>query len=247
MGRTFAIGDIHGDLDALNLLLSRLPELTSDDTLVFLGDYIDSGPDSKGVCERLMALPGTVPAKIVWLRGNHEDAWLKVMDEGWPGFVMPKGNGCHAAMRSFRGMAEDDEIDQEAFHALFSGSFFPPEVVAWMAAMPSWYEDDHAIYVHAGLVQKNGVWLHPSEVEDPTGMLWTRADEFFLKYAGKTVVVGHTGTNTLPEGESLYTPDDNDDLYWAGRSAYCIDTGCGKSGFLTALQLPERLVYESRN
>ena len=44
-GRTFAIGDIHGDLAALELLLARLPTLTAEDTLVFLGDYIDRGPE----------------------------------------------------------------------------------------------------------------------------------------------------------------------------------------------------------
>ena len=48
-GRTFAIGDIHGDLAALAKLFERLPGLTTADTVVFLGDYIDRGPNSAGV------------------------------------------------------------------------------------------------------------------------------------------------------------------------------------------------------
>ena len=48
-GRTFAIGDIHGDLAALATLFERLPDLVAGDTVVFLGDYIDRGPNSAGV------------------------------------------------------------------------------------------------------------------------------------------------------------------------------------------------------
>jgi len=92
--RTFVIGDIHGDLQALNVLLSRLPPLDNKDTLVFLGDYIDRGPDSAGVVQAMRyRIPASTMAKVVTLRGNHEDAWLRVIDEGWPGFVLPPGNG----------------------------------------------------------------------------------------------------------------------------------------------------------
>ena len=48
------------------------------------------------------------------------------------------------------------------------GQFFPDEVVDWMNALPYFYEDDHAIYVHAGLVEKDSKWLHPSETDNPT-------------------------------------------------------------------------------
>src|SRR5262245_10537927 len=82
-GRTFAIGDIHGDIAPLHRVLGRLPPLQADDTVVFLGDYLDRGPRSKDVVEQLMSFPGRTPAKVVCLRGNHEDAWLRVCREGW--------------------------------------------------------------------------------------------------------------------------------------------------------------------
>ena len=68
---------------------------------------------------------------------------------------------------------------------------------------------------------------------------------FFREYRGKHLVIGHTTTNELPQELSKYTPADPDDL-WAGDYVTALDTGCGKGGFLTAFELPSRLVYESR-
>ena len=72
--------------------------------------------------------------------------------------------------------------------ALLSGSFFPEDVVAWMKSLPYFYENDHAIYVHAGLPQRDGTYPHPSELDDKTVLLWIRTLEFFRDYRGKRVV-----------------------------------------------------------
>src|ERR1700753_1372964 len=102
-GRTFAIGDIHGETGQLFNLMPTLPTLTEADTVVFLGDYVDRGPHSKEVIAFVRDLPRQIKAKVVALRGNHEDAWLKVVDEGWDEFVLPPPNGCLTTMRSFTG------------------------------------------------------------------------------------------------------------------------------------------------
>jgi serine/threonine protein phosphatase 1 len=240
MGRTIAIGDIHGDLAALERLFVRLPALTTDDTVVFLGDYVDRGPHSKEVVARVRAFPAETAAKVVTLRGNHEDGWLRVIDDGWVEFAFPPGNGCRPCLASFRPDLVDD------LDALFSGSFLPADVVAWMRTLPFWYEDDNAIFVHAGLPQVDGRWRHPSEVADPRVLIWQRARAFYLEYKGKPVVCGHTRASSMPPGMSQYTPDDPEDLFWAGGGVYLIDTGAGKDGFLTALELPSGQVYESR-
>jgi serine/threonine protein phosphatase 1 len=247
-GRTFAIGDIHGDLTALQMLFERLPALTRDDTVVFLGDYIDRGPESAGVIDFVRTYEDKGPAKVVALRGNHEDAWLQVIEKGWPEFILPRTNGCLESYRSFIGAEQpaDDAIPEPAeLQAMFKGSFFPRAVVKWMRALPFFYEDDHAIYVHAGIKRTNGEFPHPSEVTPQRALLWLRDRDFFTNYRGKLVVFGHTTTRTLPNELSTHTPEDPADL-WAGPSCIGLDTACGKGGFLTAFELPARVVYESR-
>lgn len=246
--RTFIIGDIHGDLDALERVLIRMPPLTAEDTLVFLGDYLDRGPYSREVIQRIRTLHETLPAKIVALRGNHEDGWLRVHGGAWPDFVTPASNGCIATYRSFKGddvtvprMLEPAEIIE-----MNSGMFFPEDVLQWMRALPYFYEDEHGIYVHAGVDKaSDGTWNHPRDVAPLAKLLWLRTGEFFSSYIGKRIVVGHTSTDHLPPELSTFTPDDPRDM-WVRDKVFAIDTGAGKGGFLTALELPSEKVYESR-
>jgi serine/threonine protein phosphatase 1 len=248
VARTFAIGDIHGDLEALQRIFERLPPRQEGDTVVFLGDYVDRGPCSAQVIGFVRGLARDGPAKVVALRGNHEDAWLRVIDRGWPEFVLPPGNGCLAALRSFLDKTNrppelpprSDEVKP-----LMTGSFFPADVVSWMRQLPHWYEDEHAIYVHAGLPHGKKGFLHPSEVATPAALLWLRDEDFFRNYSGKLVVFGHTATALLPPELSTYTPEDPLDI-WAGPCCVGLDTGAGKGGFLTGLELPAMRVYESR-
>ena len=248
--RTFAIGDVHGELQQLFALLGSFPELDAGDTIVFVGDYLDRGPQSAQVLDYVRTgLPAQTPAKVVALRGNHEDAWLKVVSNGWNAFVDPPGNGCLATLRSYLGgplPVEDEQPKREELQPLRTGSFFPMDVLDWLGELPYFYEDEHAIYVHAGLTKhESGRWSHPSELADKTPLLWLRTEEFFLGYRGKRVVFGHTTTECLPQELSQYTPDDPTDL-WAGENVIGIDTGCGSGGFLTAIELPALNVYESR-
>ncbi len=261
-GRTFAIGDLHGDLDALGRLLGKVPRLGADDTIVFLGDYLDRGPCSAQVVERVRELAASGPPRVVALRGNHEDAWLKVIDQGWFEFLIVRSNGCLETLRSYQGRLpanaraapdlaaaaaalERDTPTAEDFAAMERGSFFPPEVVAWMRDLPYFYEDEHAIYVHAGIKRHGHDFPHPSQVTPPSALLWLRDRDFFVNYRGKPVVFGHTVTRSLPPELSSFTPEDPTDL-WAGPACVGLDTGCGKGGFLTGLLLPERQVFESR-
>ena len=77
---TIAIGDIHGNLSALVDLLNQIRrECGRTDTVVFLGDYIDRGPDSKGCVDAILEFRTEVPAEVLCLLGNHEDWMLRSM------------------------------------------------------------------------------------------------------------------------------------------------------------------------
>jgi len=247
--RTFAVGDLHGGLDDLFQLLSCFPELDDQDTIVFIGDYVDRGPKSAQVVDYVRKLSSMTPAKVVALRGNHEDAWLRVVEEGWDEFVTPPLNGCLAAYRSFVAgpIPKDADLPRSDERMMIqSGAFFPDDVVDWLRSLPFWYEDEHAIYVHAGLPPKpGGGFMHPREVQAPVAMLWTRDEDFFRNYRGKKVVIGHTLTEYLaaeiPEGVMS-----EDCGIWTCGDVIGIDTGCGHGGYLTAIELPTWNVYDSR-
>jgi serine/threonine protein phosphatase 1 len=249
VSRSFIIGDIHGDFAALARVLGQLPPLESTDTLVFLGDYLDRGPESAQVIALLIGLPERTPAQVVALRGNHEDAWLRVLDEGWDNFVATPKNGTLATLRSFAGgpVPEPDEAPtRDEFAAMSNASFFPKPVTRWLRSLPYWYENEHGIYVHGTLPSRaDGSFPHPREVEPPATLAWSNDPSFFLSYTGKPVVVGHISTRSLPHGLSEHTPDDPTDLFRHGN-VFGLDTGSGTGGFLTALELPTAAVYESR-
>src|SRR5690606_32419242 len=127
----------------------------------------------------LRRLPRMTRANVVTLRGNHEDAWLHVRQHGWRDFVRPPAHGCLAAYRSFVGgpVPGPDEHPLEAEVAAFEqGTFFPPDVVSWLQGLPYWYEDEHAIYVHAGLPKgHDGGFVHPRQLPSPPiQVLWLR-------------------------------------------------------------------------
>lgn len=245
--RTFVFGDIHGEFGHLQNAWTKLPALEASDTLVFLGDYLDRGHQSKEVIAWLMSLPGRTPAKVVCLRGNHEDAWLQVLAEGWDGFVLPPEHGCLATLRSYVGgeaPAEGETARMAEMGLLCNGYFLPADVVRWLTCLPFWYEDDHGIYVHAGLPRANRGFAHPRDVENPRLLAWRRSDDFVKNYRGKDVFFGHTPTALLPQELSLHTPDDATDAFLTDDCCG-LDTGCGMGGFLTVLELPGRVLYES--
>jgi serine/threonine protein phosphatase 1 len=247
--RSFIFGDIHGDLAALERTLRLLPPLDRADTLVFLGDYLDRGPHSAQVIERVMGLPEYTPARVVALRGNHEDAWLRVLDEGWDNFVATPKNGTLATLRSFTGLPVPDPDatpTNSELEAMSNASFFPGRVITWLRSLPYWYENEHGIFVHGALpARADGSFPHPGEVEPECTLVWCSDPSFFHSYTGKRVVVGHTSTHHLPQALSEHTPGDPSDMFRHG-SVFGLDTGSGSGGFLTVLELPAARVYESR-
>lgn len=174
MGRIFAVGDIHGCLDKLVPLMGMINIDFKRDTLVFIGDYIDRGPDSKEVVDYLIDLTRR-QTSVVLLKGNHElmlQAYLSGTDRY--GFL---ANGGRATMDSYY---------KDSDH---SGSNpIPGTHLDFFDSLRLYYVTDKYIFVHAGL--KPNI---PLEKQEEWDMLWIR-DEFISSDFdfGKCVIFGHT-------------------------------------------------------
>ena len=175
MGRIFAIGDIHGCLDKLRKLLALIDADWAQDTVVFMGDYIDRGPASKEVVDAVLDLRRK-HERVVCLMGNHERMFLNWLDGREEDLFL--ANGGRNTLRSY-GIAPDD-YDREAK--------VPPDHLEFFRSLLPYYETETHLFVHAGV--RPGL---PMEIQDPHDMIWIR-HEFFLADHGlnKTVVFGHT-------------------------------------------------------
>jgi serine/threonine protein phosphatase 1 len=233
--KTFVVGDIHGRCAQLLGLLEMLPREGSTDTLIFLGDLIDRGPDVPGVVEHVLNLCTQNPERVICLRGNHEQMLLDFVD----GISMTWLETATGGDRTFEQYAETplrlrNESDFDRARDLLAAKI-PVNQIEFIRQRPLYHEDNHAIYVHAGL--ENG--KHPSE-SSSHALLWTRDEDFYKSYYGKPCVFGHTPTPFLP---------------WRGRlgrhgiyvfnSAIGIDTGYNLQSPLTCLSLPDFTLYQT--
>jgi serine/threonine protein phosphatase 1 len=195
--RLYAVGDIHGRLDLLDQMLeiiakdsaSREPARTE---LIFLGDYVDRGSESKGVVDRL-AKWGPEDTGAVFLKGNHEDLLLSFLDEPLSGLDWLH-NGGEATLMSYgiNAGAINDALWQgrpglREAAALFR-SRLPGEHLRFYQSLKFSYRAGDYFFVHAGV--RPGIALDDQTEED---MIWIRGE--FLSYPydfGAVIVHGHT-------------------------------------------------------
>ena len=232
---TFVIGDLHGRRTQLRRLLEMLPRDPERDTVVLVGDLVDRGSEIPGAVEDVIALRLDNPERTVCLRGNHEQMLLDFVDEG-------KTLWLHAAVGSEQTIEQytgervriRSERDFETLRRNFRAAL-PSSHLEFFRSLPLFYEDDYALYVHAGLDGD----LHPRDT-DSHHLLWSRDGEFFKNYTGKPCVFGHTPTPLLPLRGRL----GHHGIYMC-HSAVGIDTGYVDASPLSCLQLPALHVYQS--
>jgi serine/threonine protein phosphatase 1 len=217
-GRLLVVGDIHGCRHELDVLLTGFG-LVPGDTVVFLGDYVDRGPDVRGVIDRLLALAENRAVRSIFLRGNHEDMLLGYLGRGGQYGEAFLANGGDVTLRSYG-------IAGRASPARFEAAL-PPRHLEFIEATQLLYAEGDYLMVHAG--------VHPDRTLDRQvahDLLWIR-DEFIARphRLGKTVIFGHTPLSNVLE----------DLPYKIG-----IDTGCVYGGMLTGLELPSLTVHAVR-
>jgi serine/threonine protein phosphatase 1 len=177
--RIFVIGDIHGCLIKLEKMLKKIdwrPE--NHEELVFLGDYIDRGPDSFGVVEKVLELKNRWRGRVVLLKGNHEQMFMDFINGNE--YVDINSNGMPLTLHSYN-----------------SNQPFPVSHISFYESLVLYYETENYIFAHAGL--RPEVPLSEQTEDD---LLWIRDEFIYSPYDfGKTVIFGHT-----PYSEPVFLP-----------------------------------------
>jgi len=217
----YAIGDIHGCLNALRSLLGQLP-LKDGDELLFLGDYIDRGPQSREVVDFILA-----DRKPNWrfLRGNHEQLILDWLDG-----ISPHAsstwllNGGLKTLQSYAGQTDLDEVREEDEEKLKRSIL--PEHIEFFNSLPFFHDTPDAYFCHAGVNLDK-----PLTRQSPDDLLWIRK-KFILdpRPTPKLIVHGHTPAASVD----------------VSKDRINLDTGCVYGGHLTAMSLPDRKLYQTR-
>jgi serine/threonine protein phosphatase 1 len=177
----YAVGDIHGRDDCLRLLHAEISaharSQPGEKLLVYVGDYVDRGPDSADVVDRVMAGPPEDIDRQVTLMGNHEEMMLAYYSRQ-DDFKMFLFNGGDKTIRSYGN-------DKERLHRHLN----------WMSELPLYYREGRYLFVHAG------IWPgRPIEKQRPADLLWIR-NRFLddTRDHGCIVVHGHTPIPGRPE------------------------------------------------
>lgn len=166
--RTLVIGDIHGCNKALNGLLEVI-QPASDDTLIFLGDYVDRGPDSRGVLDTLIALKSQI--NLVCLLGNHEIMFRGVIQGLNPALWLEIGG--RPTLTSYGGKL----------------SLVPEDHLDFLCNLLPYYETDEHLFVHANYDAALPLTEQPEEL-----LYWEHLGNHFPQphTSGKHVFLGHT-------------------------------------------------------
>jgi serine/threonine protein phosphatase 1 len=218
VSRLYVIGDIHGRSDLLDRMTAAIkrdlgPHPSDESLTVTLGDYVDRGPDSRGVVDRLMRNPFSMP--YVALRGNHEQLFMSFLTAATVGPVWRDLGGLET-LHSYGVpvtslmMGNNFENAAQAFRQAV-----PESHVKFLSSLSNSLTVGNYFLCHAGV--KSGI---PLERQQPEDLLWIR--ESFLnskKNFGKIVVHGHTPCEQVEELPNRIN----------------IDTGAYATGRLTCL------------
>lgn len=232
MKRTLVISDIHGELELFEQLLANVQYNPLHDQLILLGDYVDRGPDSRKVLDKVIQLKAQ---GAIVLKGNHEDMMIKALttddERAWKHWA--HRNGGNNTLQSY-GFSESEFIVPE------DKDFVKPVLhsekltghLAFVQSLEPIIEYDDTIFVHAG--------VHPTTPiadTDPYVLMWIR-EEFYANYSeDKTVIFGHTPTTVLHNDKNNHT------IYFGENRIIGIDGAAVYGGQLNCLELPAKVMH----
>jgi serine/threonine protein phosphatase 1 len=170
-GRTIAVGDIHGCAAALKGLLEKIAP-TPQDTIITLGDYVDRGPDTRGVIDALLELGKQ--CNLVALMGNHEEMMLEVVRDKQAPYRWLQFGGV-------------ETLDSYGF--VGNMSVIPESHFDFFRSMKDYYETEDHIFTHANYNPQL-----PLEKQTKHALRWQKLTDFTpaAHHSGKRAIVGHT-------------------------------------------------------
>ena len=241
---TLAIGDIHGNIRALDDLLDKIsPEVSANDTVVFLGDYIDRGPDTKQCIDRILQMRQASSAKVVALLGNHEEWMIRTYQDhtrhswilGMGGFSTIQSYSEDAAFALTEAMENlGPRVVTERVslpYQLFFDSV-PPEHQSFFLSLSIFCRTPEAVCVHGGLDPT----VAEVEEQKPEHLIWG-GDGFPELYQGSDYVIYGHANNPVMDSAGWPHPR------IVGRTSG-LDTI--EEGVLTAFRVPDGAVFQSR-
>lgn len=221
MRRIIMISDIHGCIDLFDQLLTKVHYSPDHDQLMLLGDYVDKGPHSQKVVERVMQLVQN--HKAIALRGNHDQRLVDLVRGNDPQ-VRAKfaQHGGIPALQSYCGITDitltDEIIDRSKKHIEDKYA----DHLDFLDQLPLYHEDEHHIYVHAGLNPLIADWREQSDHD----FMYIKGDFYNNPTnVAKKVIFGHTKTADIHSSADV----------WFSEDKIGIDGGCSYGMQLNAL------------
>ena len=209
----WAIGDVHGCHAQMRSILNYIDSADSVAPVIFVGDYVDRGEDSKNVLSDILELQKTADREVICLKGNHEEMVLRFLDDPGktgPGWLRYGGLQTLASF-SVRANASDPDQLAQTRDALVEA--MGDEMITWLREMPSCWVSGNVAVTHAGANPNS-----PMSEQTTKSLHWGHPDfERIPRQDGMWVVHGHTIVDQ-PKIE-------------AGRIS--IDTGAYATGHLT--------------
>ena len=227
--RTFAIGDIHGGFKALIQVLNQL-ELTEEDHLIFMGDYVDGWSEAAQVIDFLIDF--SKKFNCIFIKGNHDvwcENWLKDENDVNPSWFM---HGGKETIDSYAGFSKEEKQEHLAF---------------FQALQMYHLDDENRLFLHAGFTSMHGVEKESYPHKFCTDRtLW----EMALALDKKIEVTANNYPKRLQHYHEIYightpTTNYNEEFPMNAANIWNVDTGAAFKGKVTALNIETKAFYQS--
>ncbi|WP_372369644.1 metallophosphoesterase family protein [Candidatus Uabimicrobium sp. HlEnr_7] len=241
----YIISDIHGYANLLYDLVETLKKtIQKEDTIVFLGDYINRGTNSKGVVDIVLQLKNEY--NVVCLKGNHEQWMLQSFQEGNNSWIMGMDGFSTVASYSpefadelravFKKLGPKIFLQKDIiipYYQTFFKEIMPQQHLNFFLNLKGYYESEGLLCVHAGINQDR-----PLEEQQEQDLLWSLPQDLLHTWRGEqTIVMGHQGTHEVYKsmwGKPIIT-----------EKVILLDTSCYNTGVLSAIRFPDREVFQA--